>query len=91
MITLDITNVLDKAPTFTLPTGLMVTADQTVFADGQSKSLSATTTEKSGTAEGRVVQFRESQTSGHANVEISTAGVITLTGTPTVGTITVDW
>ena len=38
-----------------------------------------------------MVEFRESKTSGHANVEIATNGAITLTGSPAAGTINVGW
>ena len=86
-----LSNVLDETPTFTLPTGLTAAAAQTAFADGQPKSLSATTTETAGSAADRVVRFRETPASDHANVEIAQDGALTLTGTPAAGTISVNW
>ncbi len=90
-VTLTITNVLDETPTFTPPSGLTATAGETVFADGQPRSLSATTTETGGSAADRVVEFRESPTAGHVNVLINENGTITLTGTPTAGRINFTW
>jgi hypothetical protein len=84
-------NVLDETPTFTLPTGLTMTAGETAFADDEIKRLSATTTETAGSAADRVVEFQESPTNGHANVEIAQGGALTLTGTPAAGTISVNW
>ncbi len=91
-VTLTIRNVLDETPTFTLPTGLTAIAGQTIFKDNAAKNLSVTTTETGGASPAhRVVEFFESSTEGHDNVEIARDGAITLTGSPAAGTISFKW